>query len=54
MKNRYNLSVPFIVVDNVGKKSRIFAYNHPQEDQTDDFTFESDKDNNKAPSYEKF
>ena len=57
MENRYNLSVPFIVVDKVGRNSRARTRTRMiQANSNDESAIISDQDNhiNKAPNYERF
>ena len=54
MENRYNLSVPFVVVDSVEKQSRKISSARNSDDPTDDSAIELSKDNNKVPAYERF
>ena len=54
MENRYNLSVPFVVVDSVEKQSRKISSARNSDDPTDDSAIELSKDNNKASTYERF
>ena len=56
MENRYNLSVPFIVVDKVGRNSRVRSRPRIQANSNDESAIISDQDNNtdKAQNYERF
>ena len=56
MENRYNLSVPFVVVDKVGKNSRCSSKARVQDGSKDNatFMFNQEKQNIKTQNYEKY